>query len=200
MTSRQSIRRVIQHQRRQLSLMVRQQASLAISRHIATSSWFLRSRHIAFYWAVRGEIDPYPLLQRAWSMGKTCYLPLCHPLDKQTLVFVPYYPGEPLAPNGYGIFEPPIKNLYLARKPYSLDLVFTPLVAFDIERNRLGSGKGYYDKTFSYLNQRVYQHKPALIGLAYQFQQCEQILAKVWDVPLDKVVVYDTERQWVTDK
>jgi 5-formyltetrahydrofolate cyclo-ligase len=191
MTSRQTIRRAIQQQRRQLPLAIRQQASLAISRYIATSSWFLRSQHIAFYWAARGEIDPFPLLRRAWSMGKTCYLPVCHPLGKQSLLFVPHYPGQPLMPNRYGIFEPPIKNLDLARKPYALDVVFTPLIAFDAQGNRLGSGKGYYDKTFSYLNQRRYSRKPALVGLAYQFQQCAQIAAQPWDVPLDKVVVYD---------
>ncbi|HVV67598.1 MAG TPA: 5-formyltetrahydrofolate cyclo-ligase [Gammaproteobacteria bacterium] len=199
MTFRQTIRRAMQQQRRQLPLVIRQQASLSISRFIATSSWFQRSRHIAFYWPVRGEIDPLPLLQRAWSMGKTCYLPLCHPLGQQSLLFMPHHPGELLVLNRYGIFESPIKNLSLARKPYALDVVFTPLVAFDDQKNRLGSGKGYYDKTFAYLNQRRMIHKPTLVGLAYQFQQCSEISAELWDVALDKVVVYDIEYQGVRD-
>lgn len=198
MTSRQTIRRAIQQQRRQLSLATRQQASLSISCYIATSPWFRRSQHIAFYWPVRGEIDPLPLLRRAWSMGKTCYLPVCHPLGQQSLLFMPHYPSATLVLNRYGIFEPIVKNLHLARKPYALDVVFTPLVAFDKEKNRLGSGKGYYDKTFAFLHQRRVLQKPALIGLAYQFQQCSKIPAERWDVPLDKIVAYDIERELVT--
>lgn len=188
MDSRQQIRRVIRQQREQLSLAFIAEASTEICRYIINSAWFRRSKHIAFYQPVRGEVDPTLLLQRAWDMGKTCYLPVCHPLHHSSLWFLPYFPEDSLIPNRYGILEPCSKKRPPC-KPLVLDTVFMPLVAFDAQGNRLGSGKGYYDRTFAYLRRFPEGRKPALVGLAYAFQQVDCLIPKVWDIPLDDVVV-----------
>jgi 5-formyltetrahydrofolate cyclo-ligase len=186
MPDRQIIRRTIRRQREQLSLKQQIDASNAINQYIATTAWFRRSRRIAFYQAVRGEVDPHLLMQRAWEMGKRCYLPVCHPL-KSSLLFLPYSADDTLTPNRYGILEP--SHCKRACLPYALDLVFVPLVAFDTDGNRLGSGKGYYDRTFAYLNRFPAGRRPLLIGLAYDFQQVAPIKPASWDVVLDDVVV-----------
>jgi 5-formyltetrahydrofolate cyclo-ligase len=188
MNDRQDIRKIIRLKRSQLSHHARLQASLEITHYISNTLWFRRSKRIAFYQAVRGELDPAHLMHCAWKMHKTCYLPICHPLHQSRLLFAPYFPDDLLQPNRYGILEPSIKKNTLC-KPFALDLVFMPLLAFDANGNRLGSGKGYYDRTFGYLRRFKHSFKPLLVGLAYNFQEVEHLLAQPWDIPLDKIIV-----------
>ncbi len=188
---RSTIRRNIRQKRAKLSSITRLQASFEISHYIANTLWFRKSQRIAFYQAVQGELDPAKLMQQAWQMHKTCYLPICHPLHQHKLLFAPCFPGDLLKPNHYGILEPSLKK-QAPCKPFALDIVFTPLVAFDPMGNRLGSGKGYYDRTFAYLRRFTHPFKPLLVGLAYGFQEVEEIQAESWDIPLDKIIIVNT--------
>lgn len=188
MNDRHLIRQTIRQKRRQLPASVRRNASIEICHYIANTLWFRRSQRIAFYLPIAGELDPAYLIQRAWQMGKTCYLPVCHPLHHASLLFVAYAPNDQLTLNRYGILEPSLKHRS-ACKPFALDLVFTPLLAFDAQGNRLGSGKGYYDRTFAYRRVFPTQLRPMLVGLAYTLQEVAQLPAQAWDIPLDKVIV-----------
>jgi 5-formyltetrahydrofolate cyclo-ligase len=188
--TRTSLRSTIRKQRQQLTPAARAEAAATISQFITNTAWFRRARHIAFYHAVAGEVDPHPLLLRAHQLGKTCYLPVCHPLRHNKLLFVRYQPGDKLIYNRYGIPEPDLKT-QPCRKPYALDLVFVPLLAVDEQGNRLGSGQGFYDRTFSYLRRSSHRHKPQLIGLAYDFQKVAALPVQPWDVPLDHAVIVE---------
>ena len=63
-----------------------------------------------------------------------------------------------------------------------------PLVAFDLEGNRLGMGGGFYDRTLAYLAQRHHWRKPHLLGTAFELQRFGKLPNQPWDVPLDGVV------------
>lgn len=192
MNDRHTIRQTIRLQRQQLSPASRSFISLEISHYIANTLWFRRSQRIAFYQAIQGEIDPIHLMRCAWKMHKTCYLPVCHPLHQQRLLFIPCFPNTPLKRNPYGILEPDLKKSLPSCKLFALDLVFMPLLAFDSNGNRLGYGKGYYDKTFAYLRYFPQQKKPMLVGLAYDFQEIDKLVTQPWDIPIDKVIVAKT--------
>ena len=69
-----------------------------------------------------------------------------------------------------------------------LDIVFVPLVAFDLNGFRIGMGSGYYDRTFEKKLAIKDPKYPVLIGLAYEFQKQECLNHQPWDVPLDMVV------------
>ena len=69
-----------------------------------------------------------------------------------------------------------------------LDIVFTPLVAFDTAGNRVGMGAGFYDRSFAFRKHRRNWRRPLLIGVAYDFQRVPHIPARTWDVPVDLVV------------
>ena len=62
-----------------------------------------------------------------------------------------------------------------------------PLLAFDGRGNRLGTGGGWYDTTFSFLREQPRPARPLLVGVAYAFQQVDALPAESWDVPLDYV-------------
>ncbi len=177
----------MRQQRRALSPQQREKASLALARRLGRQPLFLRSQHIAFYLPNDGEMDLSPLIQRAWAMGKQCYLPVLSPLYHNRLWFAPYRHDSDLVLNRFGIPEPAI-NWAGIRPVWTLDLLLTPLVAFDANGNRLGMGGGYYDRTLAYLARRRHWRKPHLLGTAYAFQQVEHLPYKPWDVPLHGVV------------
>ncbi|MEW6354673.1 MAG: 5-formyltetrahydrofolate cyclo-ligase, partial [Pseudomonadota bacterium] len=148
---------------------------------------FRSARHIAFYLANDGEIDPLPLMQRAWAAGKICYLPVLDNLHPQRLWFAPFRPGERMVYNRFNILEPdaPRRRGMSARR---LNLVFAPLVAFDARGNRLGMGGGFYDRTLEFLPRRRVWRSPRVVGLAYEFQKTAHIARAAWDVPMQAIV------------
>lgn len=173
----------MRQQRRALTPQQRRQAARSLAALLGSHPLFLRSRHIAFYLPNDGELDLTPLIERAWSMGKRCYLPVVSPLYHNRLWFAPYTGEEQLVPNRFGIPEPDLPWSRM-RQTWALDLILTPLVAFDADGNRLGMGGGYYDRTLAYLARRRVWRKPRLVGTAYGFQQVEALPSRPWDVPL----------------
>lgn len=153
------------------------------------SNAFRFSRRLAFTLAYDGEIDPGLLLKEAQRRGKECYLPVLNPLDENRLLFKRWQRGRALQKNHYGIGEPRRGSVC---PPKALDLVMMPLVAFDDDCNRLGMGKGFYDRTFAFLHKAARQ-RPRLLGLAHECQHVEKLDVAPWDVPLDGVA---TDRSW----
>jgi len=155
-----------------------------LAQHVCSSQFVCNSRYIAAYLATDGEIDPLPLMQCLWSLGKTIYLPVLIPFSKQKLWFAKYEAGDQLVYNRYGIAEPLRRRLI---KPRALDLVLTPLVAFDQAGHRVGMGGGYYDRSFAFLADRGYWRKPHMLGLAFEFQKQGTIKPNAWDIPLTAI-------------
>lgn len=180
-----SYRKSIRALRRQLDPEQQRQAARQLNKHLASSLLFIRSKHIAFYLPNDGEIDPTPLMERAWQQKKICYLPVLAPRDKK-LLFVPYNRDDELRFNQFGIPEPLLQP-HKVRPAWTLDLVITPLVAFDLQGNRLGMGGGYYDRTFAFMQRSNKPKKPRLLGVAHAFQQSETLPHQAWDIPLTAI-------------
>ena len=143
---------------------------------------FLRAKRIGIYLANDGEIDPSIVIEIALKAGKRCFLPILHPLKVNRLYFGEYSAKTALLPNRFGILEPNLKTNQLA-PPWSLDIIFMPLVAFDRQGNRMGMGGGFYDRTLAF-TARGNRQKPMLIGLAHSSQEIEQLAQQNWDIPL----------------
>ena len=158
----------------------RQEKSAKIAQHIINSDLFKASQHIACYIAKGAEVDLHKVVDAILTSGKNCYLPLIHQ-DKLELSFIEYLAGDDLQIGSFKISEPKFDKQKLI-VPEKLDLVLTPLVAFDSNGNRLGRGGGYYDRAFAQTNH------PVLIGVAYSCQEMPQIAAQPWDVKLHGVV------------
>ncbi|GBE10841.1 putative 5-formyltetrahydrofolate cyclo-ligase [bacterium BMS3Abin12] len=177
-----ALRREMRRKRRALDAASRAAIAERIARRLAGSDWFLRSRRVAAYLAVDGELDPAPLLHRARALHKTVYLPVLDPLQDR-LWFAPYRPGDALVHNRFGIPEPAAGGERRVA-PWALDLVLAPLVAFDPGGGRLGMGGGFYDRTFAYLRARSRWRKPRLLGMAYGFQEVAALPHRPWDIRL----------------
>lgn len=194
MPSRDTIRKNIIAKRASLSGGDIQSASLAAATLFYETELYQNAQRIGFYMAHSGEIDPAAILNKALEEGKECYLPTLDPITDNTLIYVNYTKGESLVLNHYQILEPVIKpnNVIGARM---LDVVLVPLVSIDAHGNRLGMGKGYYDRTFEFKNRASDEIKPALVGMAYEFQKHPEFEHKNWDVPMNHLIteraVYD---------
>lgn len=90
-----------------------------------------------------------------------------------------------LRANSFGLLEPNSGQTIDAR---SLDVVITPLVAFDKKNNRVGMGGGYFDRTFAFLKDRKSYFHPKLVGVAFACQEVEQIVPNPWDIRLFGVI------------
>ena len=185
-----ALRQRLRTQRLHLSAAEQQAAALAAAHRLLETAEFVAASTVAGYWACRGELDPAPLLECAWAMGKAVYLPA---LAGDALQFAPYRPNAPLRRNRFQIPEPEVSPAEWL-PPSALDLVLTPLVAFDLTGTRLGMGGGFYDRSFAFLRDPARSgHRPRLVGLAYEFQRVEALVRQPWDVPLDAAV---TEKTW----
>ena len=96
------------------------------------------------------------------------------------MVFKYWIPNEPLYVNKYGILEPKKQN-----KTFKPDIILVPLVAFDRNLNRIGYGKGYYDRA---LKQLSVNKKILTIGIAFSFQEASIIPTNQYDYNLDCIL------------
>lgn len=180
--SKNLLRKELRQRRRALTPAQQTQASALVLRHLLRFPAFMRGSRIALYIANDGEVDPAPIAQQLWHMGKQCYLPVLRPGAERELWFVEFTPNTQLIPNRFGIPEP---DHGVAHKlpTHLLDVVLMPLVGFDRKGSRLGMGGGFYDTTFAFKRDKPLG-KPLLIGLAHSCQEVEELQVDNWDVPL----------------
>jgi 5-formyltetrahydrofolate cyclo-ligase len=110
-------------------------------------------------------------------------VPCC---DEDTIVPIRIFSRNDLELGRFGILEPKQNirnNIKYHVTPEQLDVVIVPGLAFDSLGNRLGRGKGYYDRFLS-----QFTSKTLLIGLAFECQIVEQVPVDTWDCPVSIVV------------
>ncbi|MEZ9229689.1 5-formyltetrahydrofolate cyclo-ligase [Vibrio amylolyticus] len=191
--SRQAIRSQIRERRNQLQADTQHQAGLDLIRQFSTIPEISSAHHIAIYLSTDGEVNTTPLIEWLWAQGKSVYLPVLHPFSKGQLLFLHYTPDTPVVLNKYQIIEPKL-NQTLVKPVAELDLICTPLVAFDSTGQRLGMGGGYYDRTLGTWFKRKEGAIP--IGLAHDCQHVEALPTEAWDVPLPKIVTPSRVWHW----
>lgn len=184
-----SIRKALLSQRSQIVPVDRLRYSLQAKKLFIESDLFATHNHFACYLANDNEFDCTSIIEALWKAQKKCYLPVLLSKREEGLQFSLYTPETKLALNRYKILEPAHPEIFSAEK---LDVVFLPLVGFDLQANRLGMGAGYYDRTFAFKQENKIK-KPLLIGLGYEFQQVENISQEPWDVRLDGIL---TEKKY----
>ena len=129
-------------------------------------------QNFMIYKDFKNEVKTDKIIDCLKALGKSVAHPIT--LGKDMIAAIPC--GEETTLDSFGIEIP--KNYLVMDMP---EVIFVPLVACDENKNRLGFGKGYYDKYMS--------GKSVLkIGLCYDFQVTNEIVAHPWDVPLDMII------------
>ena len=183
-TLRNQLRQQIRKTRANLTALQQQQAEDSITQQALALIEERNAQHIALYLSFDGEISTEKLIKTLWAQGKQVYLPVLHPFNPNHLLFLRYLPDTPMLKNKFGIWEPKL-NVQSVLPLEELDILFTPLVAFDKQGNRLGMGGGGYDRTLQHWQKSSF----IPVGLAHQCQQVEQLPTEAWDVPLHQILV-----------
>lgn len=184
---KQTLRAEKKRARRALTPAQQSAAAVQLARRVASSLAFIRAQRVALYWPFAGEISPLNLLQHPQANRKQWYLPV---IRETTMEFFQFQPGAGLGANRFGIMEPDSAN-QRAIKPWQLDLILVPLVAFDAQKHRLGMGGGFYDRYLS--PQRIAIKRPYLLGVGHQVQEVAELPLEPWDVRLDAIA---TDQHW----
>jgi 5-formyltetrahydrofolate cyclo-ligase len=172
------LRQRIRAERRALGAEARAAKNRAIVRHIQNLGAYRSARRIALFLAFDGEPSLDRLVESAARAGKRLYAPV---ITRTQMRFAELELGGALGTNFFGISEP---HLGKRIDPRELDLVLTPLVAFDDRGVRIGVGRGYYDRCFRFLLNRGAWRRPKLLAVAYELQRVPPIDEHPWDVPL----------------
>ena len=133
---------------------------------------------IAGYYPSNYEVNILNFLEEASKKKFKIVLPVIKSSNKMS--FKSWIFKEPLYVNKFGILEP--NNL---GKEIIPDLIMVPLVAFDRKLNRIGYGKGYYDRSLQKISK--IKKKTITLGIAYSFQKCATIPTNKYDFKLNYV-------------
>jgi 5-formyltetrahydrofolate cyclo-ligase len=149
--------------------------TIICTRVMARPEWE-KADTICLYFSREDEVDTKPLLAAALSAEKIVVFPR---IVRDTLVLHRISSIKDFSRGRYHILEPKKTTPIVDTK--SVDLFIVPGVAFDQNGNRLGHGKGYYDKLLA-------GNPAAKIGLGYAFQMVAEVPHTSYDVPMTIVV------------
>jgi len=192
---RDVIRQQVRQKRRALPTKRQQTDAHKILNRLIVQPRIHKAQKISVTLAYDGEIDTHLFIEWCWTQQKQIFLPIVDPNKKGNLLFLEYTKDTQMAFNRYGISEPKFENKH-ACPVVDLDIIFTPLVAFDIDGNRIGMGGGYYDRILA----PWFQDKsgPYPIGLAHDCQLVNKLPIESWDVPLPEIITPSKRYLFIT--
>ena len=135
---------------------------------------FAKAKTVLLYHSLKDEVYTHLFIEK-WSLQKKILLPVVVGDELELRIYT--------GPNDLGIgkysISEPIGETFAQYE--LIDLVIVPGVAFDQKGNRLGRGKGYYDKLLPHIN------APKL-GLCFPFQRVEEVPTESLDIPMNAVI------------
>jgi 5-formyltetrahydrofolate cyclo-ligase len=177
------LRKAALEARRSLTIETRDCASSKICERIVHAHEFMSCKTIACYLPINDEVDPTAVIERAWRAKKRVFSPVTD--GRGNMIFRQLIRDTELERNRFGLWEP-ISGPSIAAK--AIDVVVTPVVAFDNQCHRVGMGGGYFDRFFHFLKHRQKWLRPKLIGVAFDCQKVEKIAPNPWDIQLYQVI------------
>jgi 5-formyltetrahydrofolate cyclo-ligase len=179
------LRRGLAAARRRLTPAERSERSRRAVAALRRLEGFRGAALICTYVNFREEVETLELVESLLGEGRRVAVPVHLPGPPRPLVFAEIRALAELAPNHFGIPQPPDEAArYLPTAAIPLFLV--PGLAFDPAGRRLGYGLGFYDRAFAAADPAALK-----IGLAFDLQVVERVPADPHDVLMDVVVTED---------
>lgn len=141
--------------------------------HLEQTAAFLMADHILMYHSLPDELPTHNFLKK-WAGKKKFYLPRVNGVN---LDILPYEESR-LELGAFHIEEPTGNDLTDSN---DIELIVVPAMAYDRCGNRLGRGKGFYDRLLK-------STKATKIGIGFEFQVIDEIPVEAHDVPMDIII------------
>lgn len=155
----------------------RESAAQEVFDRLEQTAAFLLSDRILMYHSLPDELSTHRFLSK-WNGRKKFYLPRVNGVNLEIL---PYEESR-LELGAFHIEEPTGTDTV---SPDEIELIIVPAVAYDRKRNRLGRGKGFYDRLLA-------STRATKIGVGYDFQLIDEIPAEPHDIKMDIVITQQT--------
>lgn len=171
--NKESIRTRIRARKSLMSDDDRRLAAQSVFEMLENTAAFLLSDHVLMYHSLPDELSTHDFIDR-WHARKNFYLPRVNGVN---LDILPYHKSR-LHLGAFNIEEPDGEEL---TDISTIELIIVPGVAYDRRGNRIGRGKGFYDRLLR-------DTHATTIGVAYDCQLCDDIEPDDFDVPVDYVI------------
>lgn len=155
--------------------------SESIKEKVTNLKEFEKARMICCYLSFRKEVQTDEIIRHTLNSGKRVSVPV---IKDNGNFFVSEIEDieRQLCEGKFGIRQP--KEEFIKKvNPDEIDLIFVPGVVFDLKGQRLGWGRGYYDRCLSKLTKETF-----LVGLAYDFQVIRRLPSKKYDILMGKII------------
>ena len=169
--------------------------SVSICNKIISSPQFQNSKEIFAYMALPDEVDLTTVILDALEKGKNVALPKIISQSENIIIFFYLDKSKKLteqtATGTYNILEPD-ESLPTTPDPAQKTLILVPGRAFTKEGDRLGRGKGYYDR---FLSEKIVGSSPTmtsfpnfmLAGVCFDFQIKKSLPVDDRDIKMDMI-------------
>ncbi|MFV0417962.1 MAG: 5-formyltetrahydrofolate cyclo-ligase [Dysgonomonas sp.] len=148
--------------------------SLEVLSVLEITGVFQDAKTILIYNNLQDEVQTNSFIQK-WDKTKDFYLPV---IVADQIIFRKYTPTVKFEQSSIGVMEPIGEDFTDYNK---VDLIIIPGVAFDRRKNRMGRGKGYYDRFLSTI-------KAPKMGICFEFQLFDDIPNDKNDIKMDYVI------------
>ncbi len=179
------VRKQMREMKRTVPMEEKLRRSERILRRVEQLPQFQEARVVLMYWSMADEVQTHDFVER-WYREKTVLLPC---VDGDDLRLRQYTGPECMvAGEQFGIGEPAGRDRLGAAGSEewtdlkAVDMIIVPGVAFDRQRNRMGRGRGFYDRMLKSTPNAV------KVGIAYDFQLMDSIPTEPHDVKMDEVI------------
>lgn len=169
-----AIRARIKARRSLLSLAEKTEAARRVFEKLEQTAAFLLADNVLLYHSLPDELSTREFIDR-WALRKHFFLPRVNGLSLEILP----YDRSRMALGAFHIEEPQGDDI---TDLSAIELVIVPAVAYDRRGNRVGRGKGYYDRLLC-------NTAATKVGVGYDFQLIDQeIPAEPHDIPVDIII------------
>jgi len=185
-TTKKELRKQILEQRSLLSDEYWRQASNDITHKTLNLSELNKASVIHCYISMndRKEVDTHNLIDTLLDLGKTIVAPVSD-FKQRTMRHYRLNSLDEIETNKWGIPEPRQQQEVSIDE---LEMILVPMAAGDLNKNRIGYGKGFYDRFLK-------RTDAVKAGLCFAFGIVEKIPVQQYDVPLDMII---TEKEIIT--
>jgi len=177
MKSKKLLRQEIKLRKRQFTRKQLDELSFSVIQRLNENRKFKEAKIIMLYYSLPDEVNTHELIDSIAREGKKVVLPVV--IDDENMELREYNNENDLKVGAFNILEPIGKRF---EQYDNIDVAVIPGMSFDKKGNRLGRGKGYYDRFLPKIKNAY------TIGICFDFQKEDCIPVDVFDRKVDEVI------------